>query len=57
MRAVQTGVENRLQFPLIADNAALGTTLSFLPMFPLRLWKTGGFYPVAAQLDVKTFGG
>lgn len=33
MRAVQTGSENRLIYPLIADNAAFTTTLSFPPMF------------------------
>ena len=57
MRPVQTQVENRLTYPLIAVNAALGTTLSNPPMFPLRLWKTEGFCPVAVGFDVKTFGG
>jgi hypothetical protein len=33
MRDVQTVVENQLIYALIADNAALGTSVSFLPMF------------------------
>jgi hypothetical protein len=53
----KTLVENRLTFPVIAFNGPFTTTLSFPPMFPLRLWKTGGFYPVTVELEVKTFGG
>jgi hypothetical protein len=40
---VQTLVENCLIPPVIEDNAPLGTTLSFPPMFAAVPRKRGGF--------------
>jgi hypothetical protein len=43
MRESANFCENRLLFYRGADNAPLGTTLSFLPMFAAVLGKLGGF--------------
>lgn len=54
MRECANFCENRLRFYLKADNASLGTTLSFLPMFGGRSMKTGRIHTVASQKKVKT---
>ena len=54
MRPAKTEVENRLLSVLIADNAALGTTLDFPPMFAPVLGKTGVFYTERVMAEVKT---
>lgn len=51
---MKTKCENRLLSPVIEDNAALGTTLSNLPMFTLLDVKTGALYPERVMTEVKT---
>lgn len=51
---VQTAVENRLIFPVIAFNAALGTSVSFPPESRSVPVKTGRVHAVAAQTNAKT---
>jgi hypothetical protein len=54
---VQTIVENRLIFPLPALNAALGTTLSFPPMFCECSVKTDQNKRNRIERRLKTEGG
>ena len=54
MRECANFCENRLRFYLKADNAPLGPTLSFLPMFGSRSVKTERIHTVVSQTKVKT---
>jgi hypothetical protein len=54
MGAVKTPVENRLYSPVLAVNAALGTSGGFLRVFPQGSVKTEAKVPVQPQMKVKT---